>query len=231
MYPAAQPGAPVHVFFHGGYWRANDKESFAFVADRLVRNGITAVVANYELCPDSTLDGTVGSAVAAVEWVRRHIGTHGGDPLAISLSGHSAGAHLCAAVLAADWSARGLDPAFLRGAVMISGIFDPGRAIGTTVNQDLRLTPEIAERHNLEHRAPSAGCPVHLFVGGREPWRWIDLTFRYAHTLRRHGGDPEVHVLPGYNHFDIIDQYMEPESPIFRAVLSAAKSGAATQGG
>ncbi|WP_426955376.1 alpha/beta hydrolase [Muricoccus radiodurans] len=221
IYPAAQPGAPVHVFFHGGYWRANDKESFAFIADTLVRHGITAVIANYELCPGSTLDGTVDSAVAAVEWVLRHIAEYGGDPAAVSLSGHSAGAHLCAAILAADWAARGLSPAF-RGAVMISGVYDPTPAMGTTVNTELRLTPEIASRQDYERRAPTALCPAHLFAGGREPWRWIDLTFRYAHHLRRHGADPEVHVLPGYNHFDILDQYMDAESSIFRAVLKAA---------
>jgi arylformamidase len=223
IYPAARAGAPVHVFFHGGYWRANDKEAFAFVADGLVRNGITAVIANYELCPGSTLDGTVDSALRAVEWTRRHIGEHGGDPDAISLSGHSAGAHLCAAALAEDWDARGLEPGFLRGAVMISGIYDPAWAIGTTVNAELRLTPEIAARHDYERRPVSAPASTHLFVGGREPWRWIDLTFRYAHHLRREGGDPEVHVLPGYNHFDILDQYLVPDSPIFSAVLRAAR--------
>lgn len=225
LYPAAEAGAPVHVFFHGGYWRANDKESFAFVAEGLVRRGITVVVANYELCPGSTLDGVVESAVAAVEWVRRNVAGHGGDPLAVSLSGHSAGAHLCAAVLAADWAARGLDPAFLRGAVMISGVYDPAPAMGTTVNAELHLTPEIAGRHDYERRPVTAPCPAHLFVGGREPEGWIDLTFRYSHHLRRQGADPEVHVLPGYNHFDIIDQYLEPESPIFRAVLRAAAGG------
>jgi arylformamidase len=223
VYPAAQSNAPVHVFFHGGYWRANDKESFAFIAQALVRQGITAVIASYELCPDSTLDGTVDSAIAAVEWTRRHIAEYGGNPMAISLSGHSAGAHLCAAALAEDWDARGLDSTFLRGAVMISGIYDPAPAMLTTVNADLRLTPEIAARHDLERRAPTANCPVHLFVGGREPWHWIDLTFRYAHHLRRHGADPEVHVLPGHDHFDILDQYMQPESPILRAVVRAAK--------
>ena len=58
IFPAmsAEKAAPVHVFVHGGYWRAQDKENFAFVATELAPRGITTVVINYELCPSSTLD-------------------------------------------------------------------------------------------------------------------------------------------------------------------------------
>ena len=62
-----------------------------------------------------------------------------------------------------------------------------------------------------------------LFAGGLEPWRWIDQTFQYSHHLRRHGFDPEVHILPGYNHFDIVTHYADPESPIFAAALAATR--------
>ena len=34
--PAGRTRAPIHVFFHGGYWRAQDKANFAFVAAHLV---------------------------------------------------------------------------------------------------------------------------------------------------------------------------------------------------
>ncbi len=222
IYPAPRPGAPVHVFFHGGYWRANDKAGFAFVADALVRQGTTAVVANYELCPASTLDGTVDSALAAIEWTARHIAEHGGDGRALTLSGHSAGAHLCAAALATDWAGRGLEPGFIRGATMISGIYDPTPAMATTVNADLHLTPEIAARHNYEAAPPLARCPIHLFAGGLEPWAWIDLSTRYATALRRHGRNPELHVLPPFNHFSILDAYLDATSPISRAIGGGA---------
>jgi arylformamidase len=224
VYPAAASAdrAPVHVFFHGGYWRAQDKENFAFVAKALVARGVTTVVANYELCPASTLDGVVDSALAAVAWTCRAIAEFGADPTRITLSGHSAGAHLCAEVLAADWRSRGVDPACFRGAVLISGIFDPEPAIRTTVNAQLNLDPEIASRHNLEVRPPLVDCPAWILAGGREPWLWIDQSYRYAHHLHRHGRDPEVHVLPGWNHFDIVAQYMDEGSPILRAALEAA---------
>ena len=214
--------APVHVFFHGGYWRAQDKENFAFVARELVARGITTVIANYELCPASTLDGVVDSALAAIEWICRHIADYGGDPKRVSLSGHSAGAHLCAEALATDWGARGIDPTCFRGAVLISGIFDPEPTIRTTVNAQLNLDHEMAARHNVEARPPLVDCPTWIFAGGREPWHWLDQSYRYAHHLHRHGRDPEVHVVPGWNHFDIIVQYMEEGSPILRAALASA---------
>lgn len=217
--------SPVHVFFHGGYWRAQDKANFAFVAGMLVPRGITTVVANYELCPNSTLDGVADSALAAVEWVHGNIDRYGGSSRSITLSGHSAGAHLIAEALARDWAAHGIDPRFIRGAVGVSGIFDPAPAIRTTVNNELRLTPEIAARHDMERREPVVECPTALFAGGLEPWHWIDQTFRYSHHLRRHGRDPEVHVLPGYDHFDIVDGFMAPESPIGSAILRMAKTG------
>lgn len=210
---------PVHVFVHGGYWRAQDKENFAFVAEPLVAAGIVTVVINYELCPDSTLDGVAESAIAAVGWVRGNIDRFGGDPSRITLSGHSAGAHLAAEVLAHEWD----DPSFITGMVAISGIFDPRPVMGTTVNAEVRLTEEIARRRDVERRPVRAACPVSVFVGGLEPWQWIDQSYRYGHHLHRSGLNPEVHVLPRWGHFDILSEYMEAGSPILNAVMRHAK--------
>jgi arylformamidase len=223
IYPAPSgASAPVHVFFHGGYWRAQDKANFAFIAEPLVRHGITAVIANYPLCPAVTLDEIVAAARDAVAWVARNIARHGGDPARITLSGHSAGAHLVAAIMAEDWPARGLPADIVKGAVMISGIYDPAPAIRTTVNADIRLTPELAARHDHERIPPRLRCPAWIVAGGREPWHWIDQSFRYAHHLRRHGMDPGVLVCPGFHHFDILDQLGDAASPIMRRLLEMA---------
>jgi arylformamidase len=225
IYPASlgkAGAAPVHVFFHGGYWRAQDKQNFAFLAEPLVAAGITTVVVNYELCPGSTLDGVAESALAAVDWLRREAAGFGADPGRISLSGHSAGAHLVAECMAHDWSAKGVDPSFIIGAVLISGIYDPRPVMGTSVNAEVRLTEEIAMRRDVERRPVFAGCPSTLFVGGLEPWHWIDQTYRYSHHLHRSGLNPEVHTLPRWGHFDILSEFVEPGSPILEAVIARA---------
>lgn len=220
IYPAKGDGPrPVHIYLHGGYWRAQDKSNYAFIAGMLVRHGITAVIMNYELCPDSTLDQVADSALSGVEWVAKNIGQYGGDASAISLSGHSAGAHLVAEVLATDWTERGVDSSCFIGAVMVSGIFDPAPAALTTVNAQLNLTPEIIANRNVETRTPLVHCPVAVMVGGDEPWQWIDQSFRYSHHLHRHGNQPQVNVLPNYNHFNILLPFMQPETPIGEAIL------------
>lgn len=221
LYMPSGPGPhPVHAFLHGGYWRAQDKRNFAFIAPLLVQRGVTVAVLNYDLCPAVTLDGTVASALAGMEWLGRHIAGHGGDPARITLSGHSAGAHLTAAALATDWSARGLPADLIKGALMISGIFDPGPAMRTTVNAEIRLTEKIALRHDYERIAPRTHCPAWIMAGGEEPWHWIDQSLRYAQHLRRHGMKPGLIVSPGFHHFDIMDQYADPGSDVSRCLRS-----------
>lgn len=219
IYPArsADGPAPVHVFFHGGYWRAQDKENFAFVAGTLVPLGITTVIANYELCPGSTLDGVVDSALQAHEWICSHIGEFGGDRNRITLSGHSAGAHLGAEIIAHGWQEP--DEVKLAGAVLTSGIFDPEPTIATSVNAQLNLDEAIAARHNVEMRAPVLASEVAILVGADEPWQWVDQSFRYYSALRRHDYRPALHVIPGYGHFDILDDYLDPRSLTVRTIL------------
>jgi acetyl esterase/lipase len=51
----------VHLFFHGGYWRAFDRSDYSFVARPITEAGAIAVIANYGLMP-----GDHGTACEAV---------------------------------------------------------------------------------------------------------------------------------------------------------------------
>ena len=94
IFPAAAAtaaGSPVFVFLHGGYWRALSSKDFSGVALGLQPRGITTVVVDYALCPRVTIDEIVRQCRAALAWVLRHIGAHGGDPARVAVGGHSAG--------------------------------------------------------------------------------------------------------------------------------------------
>src|SRR5262245_36412198 len=84
--------APVHVFFYGGGFRSQDKANFSFVAEPLVKAGLTVVVPNYGLCPAVTLDEVIRQSRSCLAWIYENARIFGGNPHAITISGHSAGA-------------------------------------------------------------------------------------------------------------------------------------------
>ncbi len=228
VFPAApaagRTGAPIHLFFHGGYWRAQDKANFAFVAEPLVGAGICTVIANYDLCPAVTLDGVVASARGALAWTFRHAAEFGADPDRLTISGSSAGAHLQAMALAHDWPAEGLPADLIKGAVPISGIYDPEPARHISVNAEIRLTEEVARRNDALALEPRVRCPVALFVGGDEPAFWRRQTELYEGHLRRHGLEPTLTVVPGAHHFSILDAYLDPKSAILGAIVAMTQN-------
>jgi len=120
------PGAPVLVYIHGGYWRALDKRDQSFVAPPFVAAGAMVVLPNYALCPAVRIDDIVLQLVQSLAWVWRHAAEYGGDRSRIVVTGHSAGGHLAAMMLACEWPAVAPDlPADLvKGALAVSGVFE-----------------------------------------------------------------------------------------------------------
>ena len=80
------PGFPVHVFFHGGYWYSQDKSNFEFMAPAFVEKGWTFVGANYPLCPDVTMTELVSSCRKMVLDLFGRFTTWGLDGIAIHLA-------------------------------------------------------------------------------------------------------------------------------------------------
>jgi hypothetical protein len=44
----------------------------------------------------------------------------------------------------------------------------------------------------------------------------------YVEHLQQHGRAPELMVVPGVHHFNILDQYVDGASPIVRAITDLA---------
>ncbi|MFW6345924.1 MAG: alpha/beta hydrolase, partial [Halomonas sp.] len=142
-----EQGAPLHLFFHGGYWRALGHREFGFIVDDLVASGIGVAVVNYALCPRVRFAEVVRQARAALAWACRHAESLGHDPAQISVSGHSAGGHLCAMLLATDWQGDyGLHRDPIQGALCVSGLYDLGPFPWSWLQPKLRLGGRDVER-------------------------------------------------------------------------------------
>ena len=216
---ADAPNAPVHLFIHGGYWRAMDKSDYTFIADVFQPAGATTVIVNYDLCPTVTLDTIVAQTMRSIAWTWRNIAAHGGDPNRLYVSGNSAGGHLTAMALAHDWTDEGLPSDVIKGAIPVTGVFDCEPVPDITVNEQVRLDRESARRLSPLRNPPRRALPVLVAVGGAEPRLWIRMSEDYAALCRAHGLECEYLELPGHDHFDASRAIGDPQSPLSRAML------------
>jgi arylformamidase len=110
VFPAERPGAPIHVFIHGGYWRSHRKEDYRFVAEAGRSADMATFVIEYDLAPAVDIDAIVAQVGRAIDWVRLQAEHFNGDPRRLIVSGHSAGGHLAAMLALDDRIQRHLRP-------------------------------------------------------------------------------------------------------------------------
>lgn len=221
IFPApGSAAAPVHVFVHGGYWRAMDKADFSYVARAFRPAGAAVVVINYALLPSVDMDELVRQCRAAVAWVYRNARSFGGDAQRLFASGHSAGGHLAAMLMSTDWPAfAGLPADVIKAGCGISGLYDLEPIRLCYLNADLRLTPEQARRSSPIHTVPARSGPLLLAVGGLEGAEYHRQTDDLALAWQKRGLACEVIDMPGLNHFAIADQLNDPGRELSRAIL------------
>ncbi|UYG02639.1 alpha/beta hydrolase [Halomonas sp. LR3S48] len=208
VYHAERDDAPLHLFFHGGYWRSLGHREFGFVAEGLVQSGISVAVVNYALCPTVAFGELVRQARAAVAWAYRNGSALGVDSSRLSVSGHSAGGHLAAMLLATDWQGNyGLPDDLIGGALCISGLYDLRPFPWSWLQPKLQLTGRDINDYSplfLPCRVPA---PVHLVVGGEESSEFARQMQAHAGHLEAHGVAVGAELSPGDDHFSILDHY------------------------
>ena len=159
FWPDAARDGPVAVFIHGGYWQRMHRSAFSHLAQGLLAHGVAVAMPSYALCPSVTLAELVEQVREAVAFLYRRLG---GRFLA---TGHSAGGHLTAMLMATDWAARGAPRDLVPAGMAISGLFDLEPITHTTVNAALGL--DVAEARRLSPALlPAPGGRIHAYVGG-----------------------------------------------------------------
>ncbi len=220
VFHAAPERAPVHVFVHGGYWRALDKSVFSRGADALAPAGAVTVIVGYDLCPEFGIDDIVQEIREAVVWVYRNASTFGGDPQHLYVSGHSAGAQLVAMALAHRWSDEGVPADPVKGAVLISGLYRLEPVVELPVNATLGLTMESARRNSpMSHKLVSK-APLVVAAAADETATFIDMSRDYAAYAEANGVAAEFLLVEDAGHFTIIDKLTEADHKLTAAMLA-----------
>jgi acetyl esterase/lipase len=200
---------PVLMFVHGGaFTRGNKRTGVSPFYDNIMlwaaKNGMVGVNMTYRLAPENTWPAAQHDIAAAVKWVKQHIAAHGGDPKRIFLMGHSAGAaHVAQYVGHAQFHAE--PGSALAGALIISGLFDPGTA---------EFNPPIqayfgADRSVLAQRSALPGMalskvPTLLAYAELDPPDFHAQSEQAKKALCAAGRCPTFIVLKGHSHMSEI---------------------------
>ena len=213
------PAPPLLVFIHGGYWQRFDRKDFSFVAAPLVAAGAAVALLGYDLAPAVDMDQIVAEIRQGIAWLYRQGAAQGVDADRIFLAGHSAGGHLAAMALAADWRGQwGLPADVIKGVCAISGVFDLEPIRLCYLNDVLALDAEQARRNSPLHLPPGAPCPVTVTVGELETAAFHDQSRAFAAKLQAAAWPCELIVQPAVDHFAIIMSMAEPGTPIVQAI-------------
>lgn len=227
FFHAHDADAPLFVFIHGGYWRSRDKSEFAWIAPPFLQHGVAVALTNYGLAPQTPLEDIVRQQLKALAWLY-----HNADALRfnrdrIVVSGHSAGGHLTAMMMAALW--QQLDPTLPAGLVKaglaISGLFDLQPLIEPPfIKDDLQLDAKRAQALSPIHMPCATNAALITAVGALESSEFkrqsTEFGKHWSTNLMRHLEVPHA------NHLTVCDELANPGSALFDAALDLiAKTG------
>ena len=211
------PDSPIVVFIHGGYWQALDISFFSHLAAGPNGHGLSVAIPGYELCPAVTVDQIIQQmrrAMRALARLQR--------PLIVS--GHSAGGHLAACMLATDWPAvdASLPDNLVIAAYAISGLFDLGPLVETSINRAMRLDPAAARAVSpLFWEAPKRGT-LDAVVGERESAEFFRQSQAIVECWGQAGLPTRFGVIRDANHFTAIAPLADPDSAVVARLLELA---------
>lgn len=194
---------PVILYVHGGGWTKGDRSRVYGMPQWLTSRGYLMVSIDYRKIPATDIDGQVADLAAAIDWTRRNIRRHGGDPERIVLMGHSAGAHLVAlaTVLGRTGNVRGVIANDVQAYDLVAYATKRG-TIGEMFGTAFTDEPANWVRWSpITHARRANRLPPHLILYSRSQGeRRRSISIGYANVLKSRGVRVTVFDGSAYTH-------------------------------
>jgi arylformamidase len=221
IFRTARPNAPVNIFVHGGAWRRNRAADYAVQAELFVRAG-----AHYVILDFINVDEAGGNLFPMYEqvrraaiWVYRNAASFGGDPNRIYLTGHSSGSHLAGCLLTSDLREDNVPPDFIKGALLLSGMYDLKPVRLSKRSQYVRFTDEMEAALSAQRHLETLATPLILAHGTYETPEFQRQTRDFFAAVTALGKPAQLIVGEGYNHFELLETLANPYGLTGRAAL------------
>jgi acetyl esterase len=245
---------PTVLFFHGGGFVLGSIELMEDIACKLCRDLDAVIVSvEYRLAPEHPFPAAHEDALTATRWAIRNVGSLGGDPLRIALSGESAGANLaaCTALTLRD---QGDPKERLAGQLLIVPVVDMAHDTHAMEARGVEfpmLTPgdlrEITRLEMGDRTAATAQCPPSplraasfsglppavIVIAGHDPLNPQGV--EYGQRLRTAGVPVEVMIFddmfhPFFGFFEASASARRANDSVCQAFKQLLSSGAVGSG-
>jgi arylformamidase len=222
LYRTKTPRAPIHMYIHGGAWRAGDAAYAAYQSEMFVDSGAHFIALDFNnvLETKGNLMTMAQQVRRGVAWVYRNAEGFGGDPTRLYVSGHSSRGHLAAVVLTTDWQKDfGLPIDTVKGGLCASGMYDLYPVSLSARSGYVNFTAGVVEALSPQRHLDRLVSPVIVSHGTLETPEFQRQNREYAAAVKAAGKAVEFILLDGYNHFEVQESFGNPYGLLGRAVL------------
>jgi len=213
---ANDPDKPTLFHIHGGYWQWNDKEDYWCAAEATHGIGMNAAIVEHTHAPDATMEEIVDEVRAGLDWFRDNRAQFGITCPDIVVSGHSSGGHLASLC-------QGEQDVI--GTVLVSGIYGLKPITQIYVNDVVGMSVQTAEEYSPALHRQDYGNFAIIAFGADELETFQNQSRSYHALLAETGMRVDLLQVPDKNHFDVLDELMDDDGEIFRALKAHLNLG------
>jgi acetyl esterase/lipase len=224
------------VFTYGGGWHSGSRKSVAQIGEQLQGLGYGCALLSHRLAPKDKFPAQAEDVAAAFAWVKKNIGTKGGDSKQVVLMGHSSGAHL-SLLVATDpkyLAVHHLSRTNISGVVGLSTPTDLEPRADKKGFGDTLMAGKGADVFSRDAGIMKAASPIQhvskdlpptLLVVGEKDFPMLENDARaFAEKAKGVGREVTVSVGKGCDHMGVVRSLLEDNSAVRKQVLTFVKS-------
>lgn len=208
-------GLPIVIFIHGGYWIEGDRSFYSCIAKPYSHQPCIVAVLGYELSSEVIkVPDIENQCVKAFEFLQKKFPTS-----KWIVSGHSAGAYLTCCIASYDHLSKNI-----HAILPLSGIYNVEDLAMTSVSTALLLSDLKSQNLLLRKLQLVDSQKVYIFLGQHESPVFHYQAIKYYQKLFDDSIDVTLEVIPGEDHFSLVENASFGVSPITKLVIELLKS-------
>ena len=211
--------SPLVIFIHGGYWQLLSKDDCLFPAKDFVDTGISYCSIDYTLAPRAHINEMIEQCIRAVRWLYQSASNYGYDEKKFFLIGSSAGAHLAAMTMLADWKNYDLPADIIKGCTLLSGVYDIRPIVKTYINEPLNLDMQTASMLSPLFKVKQNPADLIISWGENETDEFKRQSIEFDKKWKACGNTSNLMEIKGNNHFDIVFNMMKKDCALRELII------------